>query len=68
MRRHKIDRFRGDHLCRHGQIPFVFAIFIITKDDDFPLLDIPDRFFNGVKLHRFSRLLRPSPPRAPATV
>ena len=33
MLRHKVDRLRGDFLCGHGQVAFVFAVFVVHDDD-----------------------------------
>ena len=31
--RHEVDRLRGDHFGGHGQVAFVFAVFIVNHDD-----------------------------------
>ena len=47
--RHEVDRFGGHLLRGHGQIAFVFAVFIVHKDDHAPLTDVFDGFFNRCK-------------------
>ena len=33
----------------NDEIAFVFPIFVIDQDDEFPLLDVPDRVFDAVE-------------------
>ena len=44
---HKVNRLRGNELCGHHQIAFVFAVFGVGDDDHFAGLDIGQDFGNG---------------------
>ena len=43
---HEIDRFRGHHGGRDGQIALVFTVLIIDYDDHAPFADILYRLFD----------------------
>ena len=46
---HEIDGLGRDVLGRHDEIAFIFAIFVIDEDDEFPFLDVPNGVFDAVK-------------------
>jgi len=46
---HEIDGLRCDFFRRHGQIAFVFAVFIVNEDNHPPLADLLDRLFDACK-------------------
>ena len=52
VRGHKIDRFRGDELGRHGEIAFVFAVFVVDHYHHAPGAELLDRFRDGCEWHR----------------
>jgi predicted solute-binding protein len=33
MRGHEIDNIRGRELCRYDKIPFIFAVFVVDKNE-----------------------------------
>ncbi len=45
--RHEVDGFGRDLFGSHGQVAFVFAIFIVNKDDHAALADFGEGLFNG---------------------
>ena len=44
---HEIDEFGRHLLCRHGEVAFVFPVFVVHQDDYLALADILYSFFNG---------------------
>ena len=44
---HEVDGFGSDGVGGHGQIAFVFAVFVIDEDDHASLAHFFDRFFDG---------------------
>ena len=58
MLRHEVDRLRRDLFGRNDQVTFVLTILIIDEDDEFSLLDVPNRFFNSIEWcgHKVSNL------------
>ena len=43
---HEVDGLRGDHLGGHGEIAFVFAVFVVDDHDHAPRADFLQRGFN----------------------
>jgi hypothetical protein len=44
---HEVDGFGGHLFRRHGQVPFVFPVFIVDEDDHFAIADIFDGLVDG---------------------
>jgi hypothetical protein len=47
--RHEVDRFRGDHLRSHRDVPFVFAIFVVYDHYHTPGSEIFNRIIYRCK-------------------
>ena len=43
---HEIDGFGGDFFGGHGEVAFVFAVFVVDQDDHAALADFFDGFFD----------------------
>ena len=44
---HEVDGFGGDFFGGHGEVAFVFAVFVVDEDDHAPLADFFNGFFDG---------------------
>jgi len=44
---HEVDGFRRDFFGGHGQVAFVFAVFVVHQDDHAAGADFLQRFFHG---------------------
>ena len=47
---HEINGFGGDFLGGHGEVAFVFAVFVIHQDNHAALADFFDGFFYGCEI------------------
>ena len=47
---HEVDGFGGDFFGGHGEVAFVFAVFVVDEDDHAALADFFDGFFDGGEL------------------
>jgi hypothetical protein len=54
--RHEVDLPRRDFVSCDRQIAFVFSILVINHNDDPPLSDIFDDFFNAVESQNITSL------------
>ena len=46
---HEVDGFGSDFLGGHGEVAFVFAVFIVDEDDHASLANFFDGFFDGAE-------------------
>ena len=44
---HEVDGFGRDFFGGHGEVAFVFAVFVVDQDDHAALADFFDGFFDG---------------------
>ena len=51
MRGHEVDGLGRDAFGGHGEIAFVFAVFVVHHDQHAPGAKLFDRFGNGGKWH-----------------
>ena len=47
---HEVDGFGGDFFGGHGEVAFVFAVFVVDEDDHASLANFFDGFFDGGEL------------------
>ena len=46
---HEIDGLRGHLFCGNDEVAFVFPVFVVDQDDEFPLLNVADGVFDIVE-------------------
>ena len=46
---HEVDGFRRDFFGGHGEVAFVFAVFVVDQDDHAAVANFFDGFFDGGK-------------------
>ena len=48
---HEVDGFGGDELGGHGEVAFIFAVFVIDDDQHAAGADLFDRLGDGGECH-----------------